>query len=449
MGVYVWGLLLVSSVFVSIHTLSAATGDEKSRSVLKLALKEATERALKNSPRLAKSEADFEKSEAAAAKAWAPFYPRLDINAGAGTFHDRVPNPGDPEIPLVARDRNSYHAQLVMNQSLFAGFGDSATLSAARRARESAQWTAQSEKNAVTEQVIGWYYGVQMRQRQIEAEKEASTLRQSQLVDVQRRVGAGTATDLERLEAEYSLKSQEPVLENLKSELELMSLRLSRLLGLELDASLELTDSLETANAILEGATLPSLADAFKIALAKNPDANRMESDVERYDSESRGLQAKHLPKLDLQLAAGTNAFTREDIATQNSLVYSGQLLLTVPLFSGLQSVYERRERNAGMLALRKDQALLREKILDDLDGAYHQWKLSIARITSETASVRLAEEAARRARIVYRAGRATTTDVLDAYSRLVSAKKNHAQAMYERITSVARIRALLGSRVE
>jgi outer membrane protein TolC len=434
--------------FLIFFSLGAYAADPPaSEASVRLSLKEATDQALDQSLRVQRVEAQREGAEATTAKAWINFYPRIDIVASAGSFHDRVPNPGDTEIPLVARDRNNYTGQLLFTQSLFAGFGDAAGVSSARNAERAVNIEVASEKNSVTETVIQLYYGIQMRLRQIEAEKEATTFRESQLGDVRAKYGQGTATDLNKLEAQYSLKSEEPLLANLYSELELTSLRLARLLGMDLNAKFELTDSLDSANVVLETSQVPSLSEAFKQSLSGNLETAKLSADMDTYNDESRKIAAKHLPKLDLQLAAGNNAYLKEEIATQPALIYSGQLVLTVPIFSGLESIDERRERAAGYNVLRKQQALLREKILDDLDLAYHTWKLALARIESETASVQLAQEAVRRATLGYRAGRMALIDVFNYYSRLASAKRNLAQAMYDRIVSLAKIRTILGTR--
>jgi outer membrane protein TolC len=446
MGIKNWvNFLLV--IAGTLTFLSTANATDEATQDLPLTLKAAAERALEQSIELAQFKFEKDGSDASAKRAWSGFYPKLEIQASGGTFHDRVPNPGDTVVPTVARDRNNYTGQILFTQSLFAGFADSATVSAARSAARAANVKVVLEKNTVIDQVIELYFGVQLRSKQIEAEEEAAVLRQTQLHDIRARVSAGVSIDMDRLQSEYVLKTQEPVLESLRSDLELTSLRLSRLLGYNLDVRLILSDSLESANAVLSTSEVPPLAEAFKQAMSQNLDKVKLEADVDSFDSESRKIAAKHLPTLDLQLAAGTNAYMREDIATQDSLTYSGQLVLNIPIFSGFDSVYERQERAAGEGALKKREALLREKILNDLDAAYHTWKLALSRITSETASVRLADEASRRSRSMYRVGRSTATETLDVYQRLVEAKKSLAQAMYDRIISLSKIRTLLGNR--
>lgn len=373
------------------------------------------------------------------------FFPRISLEVDAGTYHDRVPIPGDTSIPIVGRDRNNYLAQLQLTQNLFAGFRNSSSMTRYEAERAARELDLEIAKEKAIEETVNLYFGVRLFEKQISAEKEVQELREAQLKQTDTRYRQGGATELQQLQALYAVKQQVPTILMLESELSTKRLRLYRLLGLPLDKSYILSDDLPDTVDNPVTFHLPTLPEALDYGLKNSLRIKKVEAEFQSLQAESGETLAGHLPNLDLELSAGTNAFQRQDIASSDSLAYAAVLKLTVPLFSGLDSVSDRsfwRERLDG---LKEERAKLRETLLDQLNETYRRLEMSSRRIEASRVNLDLTARAVKKAQDFYRMGRATLTEVLDAYGANLEARKQRAQDTYDRIVALFHIKALLG----
>src|SRR5262249_7369874 len=93
-----------------------------------ISLHAAIQRALENNHEVLRAARGLQAAQAKLSSARSQFFPKLDLSLDAGTFHDRVPQPGDSVVPLISRERNAYNAQLTVTQNLFSGFQHSSAV---------------------------------------------------------------------------------------------------------------------------------------------------------------------------------------------------------------------------------------------------------------------------------------------------------------------------------
>lgn len=386
--------------------------------------------------------------EAAGAKlssARSQFFPSVGAEIDAGTFHDRNPIPGDTSIPLVPRDRNSYVALLTLSEPLFSGFASSSAMTRYKALETSSELDLEIAKENTIEKIISLYYGVQLYERQIAAENEIQALRENQLEQVNARFKQGAATDLQQLQALYSVKQQVPKIQALEAQLSSTRLKLYRELNLPLDQTYVLTDPLPQSIGTPVTFKLPALPEALDFALRNSLQIRKIEAQFVAIQGQGGQALAPHLPTLSLQLTAGTDAYERQDIATADSLAYGAELILKIPLFSGLDSVSDRAYWRSQLEELKEERAKLRETLLDQLNDTYRQLELTSSRIEASQVNLELTTRAVQRAQSFYRTGRATLTDVLNSYGNNLDARKQALQDTYDRIVALFHIKALLG----
>jgi outer membrane protein TolC len=172
-------------------------------------------------------------------------------------------------------------------------------------------------------------------------------------------------------------------------------------------------------------------------------------SDIDSQDSSTGETLAKHLPSVDFELFAKTKASRRTEVATAEATSYAGQVVLKVPLFSGLSSVWERREAASRKKGLEEDRVIIWNRITTDLYKSYKDWDLAKAKEKAETVNLKLTSQKIRSADSSYRNGRATLTDVLDSYSQDLAARRNLAQAQLDKLRSFFAIRRLTGEVID
>ena len=72
--------------------------------------------------------------------------------------------------------------------------------------------------------------------------------------------------------------------------------------------------------------------------------------------------------------------------------------------------------------------------------------QVASSKLEAETVNVKLADMTVLKARGFYGLGRASLSDVLNSYSHALDAKKNLAQAMYDRVFALSHIKTALGA---
>lgn len=410
---------------------------------LLLSLKDTTSRALAESRLIKKAKADYAASVSDADLAKTAFLPTLTLESNIGTLHDREPSPGEKERPIVARDRNQYQAQLVLRQKIFNGFRDLNEVRARNAAKSEGEWQLKSKALDVSLDVIVQYFSLQRAQAELDAELQVFKLREQQLSEVKSRAAQGRATSLEVLEAEYALRAQDPNIKSLRRDIAAASLKLARLAGIPLDQPFRLTDELTNVGSILGGAKLPDLAKAYEEALRQSPQLKKSEATLERLDWERARDTSAHLPTVSVEVAGGYKSGLRRDFGTEDSLSYYGLVNLSVPLFSGLSSIDERRKNSARMVSASEEQALVREQLLQDLTDAFRDLELAEAKVEAGKKNMQLTIKAVENAKNLFRNGRVTLSNVLDSYSRDLTARRDYIKSLYDRILALAKIRSL------
>lgn len=410
---------------------------------LVLSLKDATLRALGGSRKIKKAKEDFNSARETAAVSRSTFLPTLRFESNVGTLHDRQPNIGEVAPPEVARDRNQYQAQFILNQPIFSGLRDFNDLRAKNAATTEQEWLLKSTALDVSVHVIELYFTLQLDQADLTAEREIARLRQDQWSEVQNRARAGRATELDVLEAEYAVKAQEPTIKTLEHDIASKSLELARYMDLPLDQGFQLTDSLSDIGVVLGAAKLPSLGEAYQTASRESPKLRAAEQTLERIDLEYARDSSKHYPDLSFEVTAGYQSNLRDEFGTEDSRQYSGMLKLKVPIFSGLSSFDERRVNSSKLAAAREDLGIARDDLLQTLTDAYSAYELAESHVLAEKKNTELTNRAVENAKNLFRAGRTIQTNVLDSYTRDLTARKNYAKALYDRVIALAKIRSL------
>lgn len=414
------------------------------RAEVSLSLQDALERGGAQSATVKKATAERDASDALRDRALSHFAPTLSLTANAGTSKDLKQLPGEA-LPETTREHNVYSAGVELRQSVFRGLSDYYGMSAAKAAVLETETALKSARLEAREEILGAYFGIQLDVARLAAEEESASAEREQLQIVTNKLKAGSATELDQLQAQYQVEAHKPKVAALKVELGKKKLRFAHLLGLPLDEDFKLSTSLETAYAASLQAQVMGVADAVKTALDGNVGLARLRASRSKQEYSAEERRGQHWPKVDFVLRADTNAYQRADIGTPPTRGVSGMVEVSVPLFSGLSSVAERAEDHHRLVAIDQDFEAAKDTLIEDLLGGFRDFELAKEQTESERSNVQLAGRTVEKARTLYQAGRTTLKEVLDGYAQQTEARKNLAQAMYQRVTSLARIQKAVG----
>jgi len=415
-----------------------------------LTVKEAAQMAAGQSEEVKKVENDLKAARAQIHSSYATFLPTLDARLATGTvrsFESTSATTGVSSTPTSYQqvDRNKYTGSLVFTQPLFSGFSSMSALGAAQSNVSLQDNNLKSTKSAIILDTIKLYLSIQLKHEEIAAEEEVKELRGNRFKETTSLVRLGRSTRLDLLQAEYALKAQDPVILKLKSEQEGAAFKLKRNLGIALDKTVELKDSLVAVFKGLSQFKLPTLDEAYRVSQEQNFSIKSKTLELKKYSYDIDSMTTKHWPQLDFVMTASVDAKLREDISSERSRTYSGELQLNIPLFSGLNSISNYREKISRVAS--KEHELTHEKnqLFIEISDLYRKLNQNRAEIEANEINSKLADESIKSSESLYAVGKATMTEVLDSYARKVQARRNLANALYERVITTFEIQHAIG----
>ncbi|MDR0366997.1 MAG: TolC family protein [Rickettsiales bacterium] len=241
----------------------------------------------------------------------------------------------------------------------------------------------------------------------------------------------GMSSKADRLQAETQLVQaqldvarQEQVVRTAKANL-MQSLGLSPSLTVSLAKPLEISD---------DDPVRRSVGEIVETALAKRPDLAAKVADMNAAYADVRYNSASFFPTLSAFAESNWNVKVDDDNNTGTGIDRSTHALgvrLSVPIFSGFDTTYSLR--NAKYLyALAREQVRLKEQDVElAVVNAYNDYKTSLKSFELAKKMFDSASESEHVARGSYQAGKGDIISLLDAQSRLVSARKEKIDAQY------------------
>lgn len=441
-GIKIIGIFLGTILFIS--PIDAAPVKPQIKSI---SLKEATDLALKNNRDIIKARANLKQSEYSIDSSYSHFFPKINVSLSAGTYHDKMPLEDEKTSPTVARDRNQYQAAITLNQNIFSGFKDSSSLKKSKLQKNENVLKLKATTNNILLQVTTLYYEIELKQTELKAEQEVYTLRKRQLADSISKKREGRSTKLQLLQAEFAVKAQEPTIKIIKNDIAKKTLELSKLIGLDFNQKIKLKPSLNQTYQMLIKAPKIPLVKAYEQALKNNPTLQTLIIGYDKSKVLSSESTSRHFPKVNLSLTANTSTNYRNNIASQDSASYGGEVTVSVPIFTGLSSFSERKEIAESLLQKRQSIIQEKENLLEQINSIYRDIEILNYKLKADEANLALINETVKQSKDLFSVGRATMTEVLDSYSKQLKTRKEISQSKFNRIIAHLKLKTLLGQR--
>jgi len=274
------------------------------------------------------------------------------------------------------------------------------------------------------------------------AQAEKKSLSEQLELDRERlNVGLGTVTDLYASQSRYSLAEASEIESNfaLRDAREALRVITGQAPG-ELTLMADDMPPLEPPQ--------PDSVDWWvDKALKQNLELLAASRAVEVAEREVKRIQAGHLPTLDL-------VASRANRDTDGSLTGSGRttdttdvgVRLNVPLVEGWGVVSGTREARARYEAALSERERIRREVDRSVRAAYDAVKSGISRLLALRAAIKASESNLESKREGYTAGVNTNVEVLDATRDLFSTQRDYAQAVYQFMLSLLRLKQAVGN---
>ncbi len=252
--------------------------------------------------------------------------------------------------------------------------------------------------------------------------------------------GSGTRTDVLRWEAQL----EQNRLDWLKARLGVTQLKmlLNNLLGRPIRAPLELVAPPEVTGSLPEPEGLTP-----RVVLREHPQIKVLRGLERLKQLEVRSAQAKFLPSLNLQAQYSWARYIENTDVVPDSWLGSWVVgvQLTVPLFDSLTDYYTVRAKRMELEEQRLQRRNVERAVVHQFLAAKQDLESARAQVRAAAKQVELAEAAHHNAELLYQAGSAKTTDLLDAQLRAIQARANLIRVRYQYLIALARLKKAAG----
>jgi outer membrane protein len=322
-----------------------------------------------------------------------------------------------------------------LNYLLFDFGGRQADVESARQALFAADFLHNQAIQDVVLNVERIYYQYQGTKALLLAEqtslKEART--NFEAADERRRAGVATITDV--LQTRTALAQAELNVESLDGELQAVRGGLAATMGLPANLPYDVAPLPAEIAPRQTGEAVEGLIDR---ALAGRPDVESARAQALAAASDLARDRADLLPRLSLQGSLG-QPYYGSDFRSPGT-VYSGALLLSVPLFDGGSRASRVRQSQADLEAARSHVEGLEQQATVQVWTDYAAVRTAAQRIETSRTLLSSAEQSEQATSERYRAGVGSILDLLTAQSTLASARAQEVQARADWLQSLAQL---------
>lgn len=352
---------------------------------------------------------------------------------------------------LLADNSNPYASQnnwsvgLQVRQTLYAGGGVSAALSAQKSVREAALKDLEATIHVSLLNVRKAFLGVLLARAQITVQEQNVSLLKEQLQNARNRFDAGASSNFEVLRAQVAVSNAQPALIRARNDYRISIDQLRQSLGYTGSALQVENPRTEVVGTLDYTPSNYDLHDAITAARANRPELQRLESLVTAREAGVKNAKSDYLPDL---AVVGGYLWRKNGNYEAVSKSVSGWNL-------GLQSnwaIFDGRA-TAGRVAQARSKLeqskLLASQYQLSVEGevrqAFSNWQEAVELVEASQQVVKQAEEALRLADARYAAGTATQLDVLTARVALTESRNNQLQANYSYNIALATLKKATG----
>jgi outer membrane protein TolC len=417
-----------------------------------LSLEEALAAGLEKNPGLQASRLELAAATARSREIAAGRLPSLKLGGGYTRLSEvpdfQVTLPISPDPIVVSQSYfNNFNLRLGIQQPLFTGFRLQAGERSARLLEAAAGQDLEKDRTELVFAVKAAYWGL-ARSREFEKVIDENVRQVGEhLKDVRAFSDQGLATRNDVLRAELELSNAEIMRIDARNAAEVALTALVSLIGLPLDADIDLTTSVESRASRIPAKAGEGDGDPIERALAQRPEIKSAEFRIKASEMGVKAVRSAFLPQVYL---SGNYYYLRPNPRILPSLDrFKGTWDVGVSVSFDIWN-WGQTKRQTEQAEARLGQAREARKALEDQAVLeVTQCRLSLARAGEKVRvagqAVGQAEENLRVTRERFKQGVALSSDVLDAEVALLRAKLGRTQAAIDQVVAQARLEKALG----
>lgn len=440
-------ILLTAFIFTGI--LAYSQGEE----TYKISLEEAIERALDSSYVSINARRDQAKALKQKWETTADGLPQ--INAAVDYEYNPklivTPLPGEVVgeepgtiVPVTFGTEQSMRATATLNQLVFDG-SYIVALKAAKTFLEFSKNANEKTRLEVRQSVISAYANALLIESNVEIIKNNRQTALKNLQETQKIFENGLAEQEEVEQLQITYQQVDNQLKNAERNLDLSKQTLNMVLGLPVNAEVELTDNI---NSLAE----QQLADfellETQLNLEQNVDYKIADNLVRQRKLEWQLERSNALPTLTAFANYGTTSFGNDFVFLDQSQQWfqfsTVGLSLNIPIFSSLRRAKRTQRAEITMMQAETDFKQSVEQIKLDFNQAKSDYQFALENYQTSKANLDLAERIERKNIIKYKEGISTSFELRQAQLQLYDAQNRYLQSMLQLINSKTSLETVL-----
>ena len=432
---------LVAALLIILGSGPAAPAQEK----ITLTLEKCLSLALSQNPFYLASQERTDAAQARVRQAAAQFFPSLTAqglqNLDEKVFVLEFPSfiPGGRPQRVAIDFTKDYQFSLNFTLPLYTGGRLTSGYRSAKLNYLSSQESSRQTTNETIFNVKRGYCNYLLAKQLVGVTEEALNLAEKTLQDVKNMYEVGMASRLDLLRAEVRVANLKPPLIQARNNVAVAELSLKTLLGLDVAQPVEVAGEMTYTPVDI------NLEESLAKAVLNRPELSQLQYQKQMAGEMIKIARADYLPTIAVsgnyttwadRLAFGKNNW-------QN--FYAFNLVLSIPLFNGLQTPARVAESQALIREIDFTEKGLVNNIKFEVQAAYLTLNNAQEALLSQEKNIDAARESVRVAELNYGEGLITITDLGAAQVALSEARINYLRAIYEYTVSLAQLEKAVG----
>lgn len=298
-----------------------------------LSLKQAVRKAIESNNSILQQHAKVEQMRHDTDAKRALLFPNINLAASKTTLKSPIMSTG--QVPFGGHAYNQYNVDLKVIQPLLV-FGSLAAISVADYDTKIAEIDLEILVRDLSRNVIEAFYKVLLNERLLDILQTRLKVVNESLTTAQQRLHTGRGQLLDVLQAKTETAMLKPQIEDAHNQLEAAGAELATFLAEQGRTELKLRGA-------LRGLLLQDVQKKVNFKVARLPELERVRMSREQLHQQRDVAEGKHLPNLQLVGDIGALSYTQAELGNSGERQWSVMVQLNIPLFSGFQSIYERR----------------------------------------------------------------------------------------------------------
>lgn len=403
--------------------------DSNAEEMKKVGLDDAKAYAIKHNFEVLALRRAVEEAEAKVGRARSKFFPSLGIAGGGDTELSSTTTQGSPI------------GYAYTNFNLFNGFEDMYRSDIAGVEVERANVKLKRAEFRVGLEVEKAFHLYLFKKTSIELKREAIKTNETHKKMAAQKRSSGMASDSDIMEFDLKDALLKSDLLLLDQEVEEARTSLKRLLGEEIGSKIEPVGSLQHQH--LKG----QLMDHIRRIKTDSENVVVATKELAIANLEAKAARSRWLPKVDLEVAAGYLPWDLRTVPGGTSMV-GGKIVARFDLFSGFDTLYERREQEAKQLRLENELKNAILNAISDTENAFRKISTIQARVDLEEQNEQRAKKYYASVMSEYRRGVKNSADLRNAGDGIYEASLKREGFKYEFLSQRIELERALGGPV-